>query len=186
MIKRLIDKKLITYNKIKGVKLTTEGLKTALTVVKGHRLWETFLHNKFGYSWIEVHDIAEQLEHVHHLDLYNRLEKFLGFPQFNPFGEAIPDANGNFPEIKSYPLSEYNQQKTSTVMGLVDTSSAFLKYLDQIGIHIGTEIKVEKNYDFDNSIDIMINGKMKIHISQQVAQNILIRPSGRVSSHKVV
>lgn len=145
-----------------------------MLVIRRHRLWELFLQNKLGYTWEEVHEIAEQLEHVHHEDLADRLDEFLGFPQFDPHGDPIPDKNGNFPELKSSPLSEFKQQERGSVVGLADMSSVFLKYLDKVGIHIGTEIKVLENNAFDNSLDIKINGKTKIHLSQQATQNILI------------
>lgn len=174
MLKRMTEKKLIEYDKFIGAKLTETGSKTALLVIRRHRLWELFLQDKLGYTWVEVHEIAEQLEHVHHEELADRLDDFLGFPQFDPHGDPIPDKNGNFPELKSCPLSEYEHQERGSVVGLADMSSTFLKYLDKVGIHIGTEIKVIENNAFDNSLDIKIDGKTKIHLSQQAAQNILI------------
>jgi DtxR family Mn-dependent transcriptional regulator len=174
MLKRLTEKKLIEYDKFIGAKLNETGYKTALLVIRRHRLWELFLQDKLGYTWAEVHEIAEQLEHVHQEELADRLDEFLGFPQFDPHGDPIPDRNGNFPELKTCPLSEYEQQENGSVVGLADMSSVFLKYLDKVGIHIGTEIKVLEINAFDNSLNIKINGKTKIHLSQQAAQNILI------------
>ena len=174
MLKKLTEKKLIEYDKFIGAKLSETGNKTALLVIRRHRLWELFLQIKLGYTWDEVHEIAEQLEHVHHEELADRLDEFLGFPQFDPHGDPIPDKNGKFPELKTCPLSEYKLQENGSVVGLADMSSVFLKYLDKVGIQIGTEIKVLDNNDFDNSLDIKINGKTKIHLSQLAAQNILI------------
>jgi DtxR family Mn-dependent transcriptional regulator len=174
MLKKLTEKKLVEYDKFIGAKLSVTGNKTALLVIRRHRLWELFLQDKLGYTWAEVHEIAEQLEHVHHEELADRLDEFLGFPLFDPHGDPIPDKNGNFPELKSCPLSEYKKQERGSVVGLADMSTVFLKYLDKVGIHIGTEIKVLENNDFDNSLDIKINGKTKIHLSQQASQNILI------------
>ena len=174
MLKKLTEKKLIQYERVKGARLTGEGIKTAIRTVRKHRLWELFLQIKLGYTWDEVHEIAEQLEHVHHEDLDNRLEKFLGFPQFDPHGDPIPDKKGHFPELKSCPLSEYHQQEKGSVVGLTELSSPFLKYLDKVGIQIGSEIKVLENYDFDKSLNIKVNGKKNIHLSHQAAQNILI------------
>ena len=174
MLKRMTEKKLIEYDKFIGAKLSETGSKTALLVIRRHRLWELFLQDKLGYTWAEVHEIAEQLEHVHQEELADRLDEFLGFPQFDPHGDPIPDKNGNFPELKTCPLSEYKEQEIGSVVSLADMSTVFLKYLDKVGIHIGTEIKVIENNDFDNSLDIKIDGKTKIHLSQQAAQNILI------------
>jgi DtxR family transcriptional regulator, Mn-dependent transcriptional regulator len=174
MLKKLTEKKLIEYDKVVGARLNNTGNETALLVIRKHRLWELFLQNKLGFTWDEVHEIAEQLEHVHHDELADRLDKFLGFPQFDPHGDPIPDKNGKFPEIKSCPLSECKQQESGFVVGLADMSSVFLKYLDKVGIKIGTGITLVDNNAFDNSLDIKINGKTKIHLSQQAAQNILV------------
>jgi DtxR family transcriptional regulator, Mn-dependent transcriptional regulator len=134
-----------------------------------------FLQDKLGYTWDEVHQIAEQLEHVHHAELADRLDEFLNFPQFDPHGDPIPDRNGKFPEIKSFRLTEAKHREIGFVVGLADMSHEFLKYLDKVGIHIGTKIVLIENNAFDNSLDIIINGKTKIHLSQQAAQNILVR-----------
>ena len=175
MIKKLVNKKLVEYDKFTGAKLSNIGNKSALLVIRKHRLWELFLQDKLGYTWDEVHQIAEQLEHVYDNDLADRLDKFLNFPQFDPHGDPIPDRNGKFPEIKSFRLTEAKHREIGFVVGLADMSHEFLKYLDKVGIHIGTEIALIENNAFDNSLDIKINGKTNIHLSQQAAQNILVR-----------
>jgi DtxR family Mn-dependent transcriptional regulator len=175
MIKKLVNKKLVEYDKFTGAKLSNIGNKSALLVIRKHRLWELFLQDKLGYTWDEVHQIAEQLEHVYDSDLADRLDKFLNFPQFDPHGDPIPDRNGKFPEIKSFRLTEAKKREIGFVVGLADMSHEFLKYLDKVGIHIGTEIALLENNAFDNSLDIKINGKTNIHLSQQAAQNILVR-----------
>ena len=174
MIKKLTDKKLVEYDKVRGARLSNLGNKSALVVIRKHRLWEFFLQDKLGYTWDEVHQIAEQLEHVHHDELADRLDEFLNFPQFDPHGDPIPDRNGKFPEIKSFRLTESKHQENGVVVGLADMSPVFLKYLDKVGIHLGTEIALIENNVFDNSLDIKINGKTKIHLSQQAAHNILV------------
>lgn len=175
MIKKLVNKKLVEYDKFTGAKLSNIGNKSALLVIRKHRLWELFLQDKLGYTWDEVHQIAEQLEHVYDSDLADRLDKFLNFPQFDPHGDPIPDRNGKFPEIKSFRLTEAKHGEIGFVVGLADMSHEFLKYLDKVGIHIGTEIALLENNAFDNSLDIKINDKTNIHLSQQAAQNILVR-----------
>ncbi len=174
MIKKMTDKKLVEYDKIKGAKLSDSGKKAALLVIRKHRLWEFFLQDKLGYTWDEVHQIAEQLEHVHDNELADRLDEFLNFPKFDPHGDPIPDRNGKFPEIKSVRLTDSKHKVSGFVVGLADMSPVFLQYLDKVGIHLGTEIAIIESNVFDNSLDIKINGKSNIHLSQQAAQNILI------------
>ncbi len=174
MLKKLTEKKLTDYGKDIGVKLRDTGKHYALLIVRKHRLWEFFLQKKLGYTWDEVHEIAEQLEHVQYDDLADRLDAFLEFPQFDPHGDPIPDRFGKFPELKTCLLSEFCDNKRSRVVGLTNMSTSFLKYLDKMGIRIGTAIEVLEKYDFDSSIDLKINDATKIHLSQQAAQNILI------------
>ncbi len=174
MIRKLVNKKLVEYDKLSGARLSSSGNKSALLVIRKHRLWELFLQDKLGYTWDKVHQIAEQLEHVYDIELADRLDEFLNFPQFDPHGDPIPDRNGKFPEINSHRLTESKHQKNSFVVGLADMSPVFLRYLDKVGIHIGTEIALIENNVFDNSVDIQINGKTNIHLSQQAAQNILV------------
>ena len=174
MIKKMTEKKLVEYDKISGAKLSDSGKKAALLVIRKHRLWEFFLQDKLGYTWDEVHQIAEQLEHVHDDELADRLDEFLNFPRFDPHGDPIPDRNGKFPEIKSVRLTEAKHKESGFVVGLADMSPIFLQYLDKVGIHIGTEIAIIESNVFDDSLDIKINGKSKIHLSQQAAKNILI------------
>jgi len=111
---------------------------------------------------------------VHDNELADRLDEFLNFPKFDPHGDPIPDRNGKFPEIKSVRLTESKYKESGFVVGLADMSPVFLQYLDKVGIHLGTEIAIIENNVFDNSLDIKVNGKSKIHLSQQAAQNILI------------
>jgi DtxR family Mn-dependent transcriptional regulator len=174
MIKKMTDKKLVEYDKIRGAKLSDPGKKAAILVIRKHRLWELFLQDKLGYTWDEVHQIAEQLEHVHDNELADRLDEFLNFPKFDPHGDPIPDRNGKFPEIKSFRLTESEHEESGFVVGLADMSPVFLQYLDKLGIHLGTEIVMTEKNVFDDSLDLKINGKTKIHISQQAAKNILI------------
>ncbi|HZK64908.1 MAG TPA: metal-dependent transcriptional regulator, partial [Puia sp.] len=134
MLKRLTEKKLIQYDKVKGAMLTGSGHKIALLIIRKHRLWEVFLHDKLGYTWDEVHDIAEQLEHIRDYDLPDRLEKFLGFPEYDPHGDPIPKSNGNLPVSRSKPLSALEPGKKIKVVSVSDGSPDFLRYLDKQGI----------------------------------------------------
>ena len=134
MLKRLTDKKLIQYDKNKGAVLTAAGHKIALSIVRKHRLWEVFLHDKLGYSWDEVHDIAEQLEHIRDYDLPDRLDKFLGFPKYDPHGDPIPQSNGHLPPMASKPLSDIEVNRKIRITNVSDSSADFLRYLEKQGI----------------------------------------------------
>ncbi len=134
MLKRLTDKKLIQYDKNKGAVLTAGGHKIAVMIVRKHRLWEVFLHDKLGYSWDEVHDIAEQLEHIRDYDLPDRLDKFLGFPKYDPHGDPIPQSNGHLPAMASKPLSDVEVNRKIRITNVSDSSADFLRYLEKQGI----------------------------------------------------
>lgn len=174
MLKKLTEKKLVTYNKTIGAKLTNTGIKTALLTIRKHRLWELFLQKTLGYTWDEVHDIAEQLEHVHDKNLADRLDKFLGFPQYDPHGEAIPKSNGHMPDIKSKTLQEVDVGKVCKIASVRDTSKSFLQHLLRLHIGIGTTIKVMEKIDFDGSLIILIGNSTKATISEKFAESIFV------------
>lgn len=175
MIKKLSEKKLLNYAKYHGVRLTEKGEMIAIGIIRKHRLWEEFLSEYLGFKWDEVHDIAEELEHINSDLLVEKLDKFLKYPKFDPHGDPIPDRKGMFPTSESIRLSELEQGKTGIVAGLVEKTSTFLRYLDELEIHIGSEIEVLQQINFDLSIEIMVNNKLKNHISHKVSENILIR-----------
>ncbi|MBK8658929.1 MAG: metal-dependent transcriptional regulator [Bacteroidetes bacterium] len=174
MLKKLKSKKLITYQKYHGVRLTSEGEKTAKSIVRKHRLWEVFLVEKLGYSWDKIHDLAEQLEHVRSEELIDRLEKFLDYPKFDPHGDPIPDASGKLHSIKHIILSKFKPGESGKVVGVKDSSSKLLEHLSSLNIHLGTHIKVVELLEFDGSLIIQLEGKKKETISKMAAQNILI------------
>lgn len=174
MIRKLAEKKLITYDKVKGAKLSDKGKKVALLIVRNHRLWEVFLLEKLGYSWDVVHEIAEQLEHVKHKELADRLEKFLGYPEFDPHGDPIPNAKGEIPFVANTLLSEIQKGKSCQVTAIRDTSVLFLQYLEQLQIHIGTRIKVIEKIAFDNSMIIQIGKSHRSTVSAKLADSLLV------------
>lgn len=174
MLKKLQQKKIITYEKYKGVRLTKEGEKLAKTVVRKHRLWEVFLVDKLGYSWDKIHDIAEQLEHIHSDELIDKLDKFLGHPQFDPHGDPIPDSAGNIKAIRQILLANTKKGTKGKVVGVKDSSSKFLQYLDTVSIHLGTEIEVLDVVEFDGTLNIQLDKKKRATISKIAAQNIFI------------
>lgn len=174
MLKKLKDKKWINYDKKSGAELTLEGNKLALNIVRKHRLWEVFLFEKLKYTWDEVHEMAEQLEHIKNKDLADRLDEFLGFPEFDPHGDPIPKANGTFPKLSRVLLSDKNIGDQCMVVAIKDTSPAFLQYLKHLAIDLGSNITVIDKIAFDNSLLITING-VKTNVSDKFANSIFVK-----------
>lgn len=174
MLKKLADKKLINYEKYQGVSLTNQGKKVALNIIRKHRLWEVFLVEKLNFKWDEVHYMAEQLEHINSEELIQRMDKFLGFPKFDPHGDPIPDSNGKLIENKSSLLSQIKKGINIVMTGVVDHSDKFLRFLNNVGLNLGCEIKIKNIVDYDNSLEVIISKKKTIFISNEVAKNILV------------
>jgi len=179
MIRKLTDKQLIIYDKKKGVELTEKGYADAVQIVRRHRLWEVFLLQKLGYRWDEIHDIAEELEHVKHAGLADRLEQYLEYPEFDPHGDPIPKANGKIAKSFAANLTDGKPGEAYVVAAVRDTSSEFLKYLVKLEIGIGTPIEVVEKIAFDQSLVININGKSKATVSEKFSQNILVNHSNK-------
>ena len=173
MLIKLKDKKLIHYEKYCKIRLTVTGLKTAMHVIRKHRIWELFLVDKLGFAWDEVHEVAEQLEHIQSEKLVDKLDALLGFPKVDPHGDPIPDKDGRMPVISKKPLSEINTGKQCKVVGTKDSSPAFLKYLTQMQMELSTKIKVLELVEFDSSMILEVNGK-KVTVSSKVAENLLV------------
>jgi DtxR family Mn-dependent transcriptional regulator len=174
MIKKLSDKKVLIYQKYKGVTLTKLGKKTAANVVRKHRLWEVFLVEKLSFSWDEVHEVAEQLEHIKSPKLINQLDAFLGFPERDPHGDPIPDKNGDYNQIEKRLLSTLKIKESGMCIGVNDSSSEFLRFLDKQEIALGQEISVIGKEPFDNSMLIKIAHR-ELSISNKIANNLYIK-----------
>ena len=174
MIKKLSEKKFISYNKLEGVSLNKSGSKLALEVVRNHRLWEVFLVQKLGYSWDVVHEIAEQLEHIKHPELADRLDAFLGHPEYDPHGDPIPKSNGEIPKTVNTLLSEIKVGKSCRVVAIKDTSTLFLQYLIKLSINIGTKISVLEKIPYDNSLQIQIGNEQITNVSAKFSESILV------------
>lgn len=176
MLKKLSEKKLISYKKYNGCELTSKGESIAIQIVRKHRLWETFLVNKLSFGWEEVHDVAEQLEHIRSLKLIDKLDQFLDYPKFDPHGDPIPDKDGNITYRKSkIKLAECAVNALVEVVSVDEDSLQLLKYLDQIKLNLGTRIKVFERISFDGSLRVEIEGGQKMNISEKVAENIGVR-----------
>ena len=174
MLQKLSNKGLVDYTKYKGARLSRKGETIAMTIVRKHRLWETFLVEKLGYNWDEVHDIAEQLEHIQSKTLTNRLDAFLEYPTRDPHGHPIPNINGKIVTSESIILADLNINEEGILIGVKDASDNFLKYLNKINITIGDNIKILDIEPFDNSVTISSDTK-QITISGNVAKNLYIK-----------
>jgi len=174
MLKKLAEKDLVNYKKYQGVSLTENGKLAAKMIVRKHRLWEVFLVEKLKFSWDEVHDIAEQLEHIKSEQLINKLDDFLGNPTEDPHGDPIPDAKGRIIAIEKQLLSELLSNQTGICVGVKDNSSDFLKYLDKQQIGLGTKIEVLAKETFDLSLKIKINNT-ELVISNKIASNLFVK-----------
>ncbi|MGK7395870.1 MAG: metal-dependent transcriptional regulator [Candidatus Cyclobacteriaceae bacterium M3_2C_046] len=174
MIGKLAHKKVINYIKYQGVDLSDLGKKEALRIIRKHRLWEVFLVEKLKFNWDEVHDVAEQLEHIRSTLLIRRLDEFLGYPQYDPHGDPIPDESGEFKEKPQIPLQDFVENSGGIIVAVNDTRSVFLQYLDKIGAYIGAKVKVISKEEFDGSMQILIDNKKTVFISSEVSENILL------------
>ena len=174
MIKKLANKEVLIYKKYKGVNVSDEGRRVALTVIRKHRLWEVFLVEKMKFNWDQIHDVAEQLEHIKSPLLIKRLDEFLGYPKYDPHGDPIPDENGEYKAKPQAPISMVKIGHEGIMVSVKDSSSPFLQYLDKIGAYIGAKIKIMDRVDFDGSNEILLDNKRTIFISKEVAENILI------------
>ena len=174
MLKKLAEKDLVHYKKYQGVSLTEKGKLEAKMIVRKHRLWEVFLVEKLDFSWDEVHDIAEQLEHIKSEKLINKLDDFLGNPTEDPHGDPIPNAQGLLPKIEKQLLSDLAESQKGICVGVKDTSSEFLKYLDKQQIALGSTIEIISKETFDLSLRIKVDDK-PLNISNKIASNLYVK-----------
>lgn len=174
MLKKLAEKDLINYKKYQGVSLTENGKLAAKMIVRKHRLWEVFLVEKLHFSWDEVHDIAEQLEHIKSEQLINKLDDFLGNPTEDPHGDPIPDAQGRIVKVEKQLLSELTENQVGICVGVKDSSSEFLKYLDKQEIALGSKIKIIGKESFDLSLKIKVDNR-DLTISNKIASNLFVK-----------
>lgn len=176
MLKKLSEKGLINYKKYQGVTLTGLGENLALKVIRKHRLWEAFLVEKLGFGWDEVHEIAEELEHISSDILVERLDAFLDYPQFDPHGDPIPDARGNMPDSEYRKLSELKSGDKAILMAVLDHSQSFLQYLDRTELNLGIPLEVLETNEYDHSYLLRIDDRKDLFVSGQVARHLLVQP----------
>jgi len=173
MVKKLSEKELVNYVKYQGVTLTEKGKLTAINIVRRHRLWEVFLVEKLNFKWDQVHEVAEDLEHIKSTLLVERLDEFLDFPKVDPHGDPIPDQHGNFADLSFVKLSKLRTSEKGTITGVSEHSSPFLKHLEKLGLTLGKRIEISEIIDFDGSVELLIDDR-KVNISKEVAKHILI------------
>lgn len=174
MVKRLAQKKLIGYQKYKGATLLPAGKKVALNIVRKHRLWEVFLVDKLGFKWDEVHEIAEQLEHIKSPSLIKRLDKFLGHPTMDPHGDPIPNEDGVMKKTRRAPISEVPVHSKGIVVAVNNDDTLLLQHLDSLGIQLGSRVSVLDRMEFDGSVSISIDDGPNQFLSKAVAENLMI------------
>ncbi|MHA7829790.1 MAG: metal-dependent transcriptional regulator [Flagellimonas sp.] len=174
MAKKLSEKGLVDYVRYQGISLTDAGVKTALSIIRKHRLWEVFLVEKLDFTWDEVHEVAEQLEHIKSEKLVDKIDELLSFPKYDPHGDPIPTKDGKFQERDEKLLSEMPINSKGVCVGVKDSSVPFLKFLDKNNIALGNTIKVMDKEDFDNSLRIQMEGK-EMRISHQIASNLYVK-----------
>ena len=174
MVKKLAEKKFIKYEKYKAIELTEKGRKQALHILRKHRLTELFLSEVMNMGWEEVHDIAEQIEHIQSDRFFDRIDEMLGHPQFDPHGEPIPDANGKLPVYKSFPLSDGHLNKVYKLAGVANHDASFLQFLDSLGLTLGASIEIKEIQEFDKSMGVKLNNKNKSIFSFTVCRNLMV------------
>lgn len=174
MMKKLNAKKLLNYKPYYGFSLSTEGKKIALNVIRKHRLWEYFLAEKLRFGWNEVHEMAEELEHVSNKKLIDKLDEFLGFPGFDPHGDPIPDSKGKIRSVDKISLDEFPLNLVGEVCQVTNQTEEMLELLQHRQIGIGTRIEVKKRFSFDQSLEIKVRNNVYT-ISQQLAKYLFVK-----------
>lgn len=173
MVRKLKDKSLVNYEKYGKVNLTKKGLHSGMMVIRRHRLWETFLYDQLNFTWDEIHELAEELEHIHSKKLVNRLDQFLNYPEFDPHGDAIPNEKGEIIIPFRKILSDVAEGEVCKIIAVKDNTAEFLKYVDKIGLHINDKIKVVNKEQFDALTTISFKGNEMV-VSPKLTDNIFV------------
>jgi DtxR family Mn-dependent transcriptional regulator len=174
MLKKLADKALINYTRYQGVSLTAAGERIAIGIIRKHRLWEYFLVEKLNFKWDQVHDMAEEMEHISSEELIDRLDEFMGHPKHDPHGDPIPDCNGKFKSAELKPVSALTINDCGVISGVRDHTSPFLQYLEKQQLTIGKKITITEVIAYDHSVALKLDTDKEVHISREVANNLLI------------
>ena len=174
MLKKLKEQKLLIYERYKGFKLNNEGRKAAVQVIRKHRLWEYFLVKKLQFGWEEVHEIAEELEHISSRALIDRLDAYLGYPATDPHGDPIPDSQGRLLVRRQVALADWPLNKVVQVSGIASQTTEMLEVLQHNHIQLGTRLEVKKRFPFDDSLEVKVRNRSPVTLSARVAKNVLV------------
>lgn len=170
----LSAKGLVKYNKTEGASLTKKGYEIAINIVRRHRIWETYLYKQLNFSWSEVHEIAEQLEHVNSDVLIDKIYSILGCPEFDPHGDPIPNKQGVLPKSERRPLSKSIKGCKCLLLGVSEDSEVFLNYLTELNIALNDKLLVEQINPYDESLKVLNKEKVSIIISAKAAQHLMV------------
>jgi DtxR family Mn-dependent transcriptional regulator len=176
MVKKLAEQKYLEYKKYKPISLTKKGIKTAALIIRKHRLTEMYLTEKMGFGWQEVHEIAEQLEHLHAPKFFDKIDEILGYPEIDPHGSPIPDKDGNIQSVHLQPLALQKVGSKHIIKAVADTSEAFLSYLNNKKIKLGNEVKIIRKESFDGQTTLLVN-KRELIVSEVICNKILVEPT---------
>ncbi|MBP2830638.1 metal-dependent transcriptional regulator [Aquimarina sp. U1-2] len=174
MIKKLKAKHYVVSEKYGKLELTAEGQSIAVRLIRKHRLWETFLYNYLNFSWDEVHDVAEQLEHIKSYKLIDELDRFMDFPEKDPHGELIPNAKGEYKVIPKITLSSLEEGDVCRLIAVNDGSVNFLRFVSEIGLALSSKIKILEIREFDKSIRIQFDGTIET-VTKKFADNVFVK-----------
>lgn len=174
MVKKLAEKSLLFYESYKPVKLTDKGKRVAASIIRKHRLTEMYLVERMGFPWDEVHEIAEQMEHIDAPKFFQKMDELLGFPSFDPHGSPIPKEDGSIESLDGKPLSKAAFNQPFKVVALLDSSEEYLKYLDKLGIQLGTVIEILEQESFDQSYSVSLNNTEVTTLSLKAAESLLV------------
>ncbi|MGB3469113.1 MAG: metal-dependent transcriptional regulator [Cyclobacteriaceae bacterium] len=175
MIKKLANKELLSYKKYHGVNIGRKGSIAALSIIRKHRLWEVFLVDKLSFNWDEVHEVAEQLEHIDSPLLISRLDEFLEYPKIDPHGDPIPDENGEIKVGPQFPLTDLALDTSAVITAVENTESLFLQHLDNLGIRLGIKFKIIEKAVYDGSLTLELEQEQRVFVSKETAKNLLVR-----------
>lgn len=176
MVKKLASKALVTYEKYKPLRLTEEGRRSAGLIIRKHRLVEMFLVEKMGFGWDEVHEVAEQLEHIRSPKLFQKIDEILNYPKTDPHGSPIPDERGEIAVQNFISLSEGAPGTLYRFMAVGSSDDRFLRQIDRLGFKLGDIIRILETMDFDRSQQVVINENIPRTFSQQISANIRVVP----------
>lgn len=184
MLKKLKEQKLLLYERYKGFRLSNEGRKAAVLVIRKHRLWEYFLVKKLQFGWDEVHEIAEELEHISSRELIDRLDAFLGFPEADPHGDPIPDSQGRVQARRKLRLSDLPLNKMVQVSGIGSQTPEMLEMLNYHHIRLGTRLEIRKRFPFDDSLEVKVRNRPPVTLSARVAKNVLVNDDEQATERR--